>query len=961
MDHLVRPNDRIPIDNVPAFESALHLYDGLGFESFPSRTGRSSRDPSSQRTHAWFIQGWLYFGLLREIFGDSLQVEDFVRPIPPGRLQTVPYQWLLTTAKLPDYFERPHKLNRSILAPYVPTKTTNKLVDLFTFVVEQCNWFDHAQTGYDEEMPAVLLSVRILIQTFDTYIEPYSYISFRNHIPNTIYEQDCLSTKPIQRHMLLQRSAWCPHQVQYLVKTFTYHALIYLAEMKRDVAEWVDHSRCSAESRCIAYNIDNGTFKGRHAEKCSGCSQVEAPLEEMMSILEDGDIPLLRCHRKADSPGELSLSYAKLSSSTQFTAVSHLWSDGLGTPSLNSLPRCQLQRLVDRIQAAESYGHGWFERGITKCLPSTSSAESTLLWLDVYCVPSSTSSTDIQRNGRLKAAAIGRMVPTYALARQTLVLDYELQNYTPATTDPVRAAAEEELLARVVVSGWRSRCWTHQESQLSRRILIQCRGSAVAFDHALLRPSVPKSQIAKELNCVANEMLAWRNQNYVEAGWRILFYVKNTLVIPKLKTVWSSFHGKTTSQPQDALGVLANIMRLSAAQISSMPVEDQMRAILRAAIDQEGRLPAGIFFCPTPRMPSTGRLYDSDRWIPRFPGEGGDLDYGAGFAKAIPTGFYLPIDQFSKGRRGCFGLKVPKPELTTFHVPFNCKLLEVSLCIHEQLVQFPEDVTHLFLALAMPQSETAFEGVGACLIPLSNNPVCLVPSIGARWFFDTVWYCSLRFRQIDDDTAYALAPEQMEAATLPQELESRDVVIRSGKYIKCCEIGDLLTMVRTAWYSWDTPKSLLGRRSASMTFWAWCNFWGFPSMFIGTMMLMASTPTDFSISGYLVLACTISLFHWRTSGLVERARWILLIQSYSADYDPDEQWWKRLIKQFGKLPGQNRFDTFILKSYAYWPWLLMTPFECLWCRLRWIVGQRKGRIRLDEEVPLQLEILAPQE
>ena len=796
MDHLVRPNDRIPIDDVPVFESALHLYDGLGFESFPSRTEHSSQDPASRRTDASFIQGWLYFGLLREIFEDSLQVEDFVRPAHPDRPQTVPYQWLLTTAKLQDYFELPHKFNRSIVALYVPNKLTTRLLDLLTFVVDQCNGFDHAQAGYDEELPPVLLSVRILIQTFDRYNRGHCYIPFRSHIPNTVFGHSSLSTKPIQQHMLQQRSVWCPHQVQYLIKTFSYHTLIYLAEIKRDVAEWVDHSRCSEESRCIAYNIDNKTFQGRHAGKCSGCSQVKAPIEEMMSILEEGDIPLLRCHRKANAPGEISLSYVKLSSSTQFTAVSHLWSDGLGTPSLNSLPKCQLQRLVDRVQAAESYRHkkSWFEGGVAKVQTSLSATDTTLLWLDVYCVPASTSSTDIRRNGRLKAAAIGLMVPTYALARQTLVLDYELQNFTPTTTDSVQAATEEELLARVVVSGWRSRCWTHQESQVSRRILIQCRGSTVAFDHSLLRPPLPKSGVGDELDTVADEVLAWRNQDYGEAGWRVLFYVKNSLVVPKLKKVWSSFHGKTTSQPRDALSVFANIMRLSAAQISSMPVEDQMRAILRAAIDQEGKLPAGIFFCPALRMPSTGRLYDFDRWIPRFPGEGGDLDYGAGFAKPVPTGFYLPIDQYYKGRKGCFGLKVSRPELTTFHVPFNCKLLEVSLCVHEQLPQLPEDITHLFLALAMPQSETVFEGVGACLIPLGDNPLCLIPSIGARWFLDTVWYCSFRFRQIQDETAYGLDAAQIEAATLPQEPECRDVVIRSGKYSKWCEIEDLLTI-----------------------------------------------------------------------------------------------------------------------------------------------------------------------
>lgn len=210
-----------------------------------------------------------YFGLSREMFGDSLQVEDFVRPAPPDHPQTVSYQCLLTTAKLQDYFEHSHKFNRSIVAIYVPTKLTNRLGDLLTFVMDQCNRFDHAQAGYDEEVPAVLPTVRILIQTFDRYNKDYCYVPFRSHIPNTVYGHSYLSTKPIQQHMLRKRSVWCPHQVQYLIRTFSYHALIYVAEIKRCVAEWVDRSRCSEESRCISYNIDNKDFHGRHAGKCS--------------------------------------------------------------------------------------------------------------------------------------------------------------------------------------------------------------------------------------------------------------------------------------------------------------------------------------------------------------------------------------------------------------------------------------------------------------------------------------------------------------------------------------------------------------------------------------------------------------------------------------------------------------------------------------------------------------------
>ena len=211
MDHLVRPDDRIPIDPVPVFESTLHLYGGLGFKSFPSRTEHSSQDPDSRRTHAAFVQGWLYFGLLREIFGDSLRVEDFICPTPPDRPQMVPYQWLLTTAKLPDYFERPHKFNRSIVALYFPTPLTNRLLDLLTFIVDQCNRFDHTQGGYDEELPAVLLSVRILIQTFDKYDKRDSYMEDSNHIPITVCGHNPMSTKPIQQHMLRQRSVWCLH------------------------------------------------------------------------------------------------------------------------------------------------------------------------------------------------------------------------------------------------------------------------------------------------------------------------------------------------------------------------------------------------------------------------------------------------------------------------------------------------------------------------------------------------------------------------------------------------------------------------------------------------------------------------------------------------------------------------------------------------------------------------------
>ena len=108
------------------------------------------------------------------------------------------------------------------------------------------------------------------------------------------------------------------------------------------------------------------------------------------------------------------------------------------------------------------------------------------------------------------------------------------------------------------------------------------------------------------------------------------------------------------------------------------------------------------------------------------------------------------------------------------------------------LPQLPDDVIDLFLAFAMPHSETAFESVRACLVPLPDKPPCLVPSIGAGWFFDTVRYCSFCFRLVDDDVASGLDQAQIEAATLPQDPESRNVIIRSGRYPTWCEFENML-------------------------------------------------------------------------------------------------------------------------------------------------------------------------
>ena len=175
-------------------------------------------------------------------------------------------------------------------------------------------------------------------------------------------------------------------------------------------------------------------------------------------------------------------------------------------------------------------------------------------------------SSRIKRTVRLKRAAIDHMVPTYALARLTLVLDHELQNLTLTDRDPLKAATEEEFLAPVVISGWRMRCWTHQEHQVSQRVLFQCLGSFAAFGHGVVQKGRRLTSLAYELSEVADRSLDRPSQTWFgPSGFFRLW--KWSIVIPELGTVWDSFHAKSTSRPLDALYVLASVMRLSAKQI----------------------------------------------------------------------------------------------------------------------------------------------------------------------------------------------------------------------------------------------------------------------------------------------------------------------------------------------------------------------------------------------------------
>ncbi|KAK9793520.1 hypothetical protein SCARD494_06104 [Seiridium cardinale] len=126
--------------------------------------------------------------------------------------------------------------------------------------------------------------------------------------------------------------------------------------------------------------------------------------------------------------------------SIRYVAISHVWRGGLGNPSMNSLPACQLGRIQDLVNRL--YG----------------SRDSPVpLWIDTLCVPLPPG------NRRL---AIQNMKAVYQNADKVLVLDTFLES------SKLSANATENLM-RIHSSSWMQRLWTFQEGILAQSLYFQ--------------------------------------------------------------------------------------------------------------------------------------------------------------------------------------------------------------------------------------------------------------------------------------------------------------------------------------------------------------------------------------------------------------------------------------------------------------------------------------------------------
>lgn len=592
MDHIPDEDGQRMSIQVPFLAQNIQ-YDGLGWETFPERAGYAwlqtpamtvqdlSRYAQSilQSELQAFVQAWIYFGLLQEVYGAQYRVEDFLVPSEDDSGLVV------TTTNLET--QPAAVMTEGIEQLLKNAERKADLWDAFA-VIEGGRW------------DSILLSIRVLIEALSQssriqgqpYDGRHSICAPVSQNMSTKRYTNGAAARAIRNHMLKQRNVWCPRQLDVLFEQRSYNEMVYLTGIKRIERPDVDHGNCVGRPTCVANNIPIGAeFITKHTTIGCTCANIQAPGSQRSNILIRGGIPVLRCTQRDLEPPELR--FVPLSPSLKFVAISHLWADGLGNPFENSLPCCQLTRLMrSALKALPSWVPGG--ASVVKGAVRREKVLVVHIWLDVYCIPAQLSRRDLRDSAmqrqekQLKAKAIARMGTTYALAAAVLVLDYELERSQLVPND-------QRSRTLIHLSAWNTRCWTYQEYTFAQNTFFQSKDSLVTL------------QQAQDQNAFYSPY-----EPFQILRVRDVFSSSKEDAYTAFNRAWNSLAIRNTTQWNDIILVLAILLDLSAGQVSSFHIAWKIKALLAT----QTRLPLSMLFVSMKRLgSSTGKL--EDRWIPK--------------------------------------------------------------------------------------------------------------------------------------------------------------------------------------------------------------------------------------------------------------------------------------------------------------------------------------------------------
>ncbi|KAL8832286.1 MAG: hypothetical protein Q9170_004943 [Blastenia crenularia] len=561
-------------------------YDGGPFLTYPTRQGKSHMLKAASESR-WgpnvfvvmpvaeleaFIQTWLFFGLLKELLGEMCNASQFI-----------------STADSPATFER--RLNTSPLIPMAKNWVNlvlssddtrenkqaqyDRIADCLQLTRSMLHAIQYSsRPDFNRQIILSIASVAELFMAAANQAYQIRDLGLQNKCPATwafLLHSDPESAELMKRH------GYCPSEIHRIRNTFMMLSTIHFLTWMDRIDSTASHDHCN-DRECLSRlnNIRPNLVK--HWLSNCHCHTLTVDMPKVIAILSRGGLPLLSFIRTPLDDG-ISLEIIEASPSTNFVAISHVWSDGLGNPVSNSLPECQLQHLIDLVQPFTGKNIGE-ER-----------SSRVLIWLDTLLCP--------VNPPEARAMAIKQMKKPYTDAAFVLVLDSALYKVDSLGLGPI----EKGLL--IFTTQWMRRLWTLQEGALADKLYFQFKDKAVDLKQLMDQVlEIHNTDVGRDYLAldVATAYGKLRNffHGYIEAAG------------PDLATVEEALQYRSVSVPTDEPLLIAGLLQLDLSYVLNGPESTRMQRLWHLMPLAPKGIPPNIIFRPELRLSEPGF-----RWAPQ--------------------------------------------------------------------------------------------------------------------------------------------------------------------------------------------------------------------------------------------------------------------------------------------------------------------------------------------------------
>ena len=545
------------------------------------------------------LQRWLYFGLISWSIDYPVGVHEFSR------------EHSIDSTSLPQLLRSKQDQIQTNKRFEEVLQSVERELRRFTAAIDRL-WINNDALRY--KVQCVILSIRILLDLLwrtRRNCPEYAALKFMRHHEKyeNPYPSPGINCDVLRRRMRTQ-DGWCRAMVSQILTSNTASTAYYLSSIPRARGDNIAlHVDCS-DSEC-RLNIDEDHYQQSHSSTCqhTGCRMVETPLDEVLDIIKQGGIPLMKL------VGD-TLEVRKAEFNVDYIAITHVWSGGLGNPERNAMWLCQLkeimslQRLSREVIASHNPPRGpeSILPGVWNVIMDPSKLQSNRplewIWIDTLCVPRTANKTDETYMNFVwdrRQDSINRMTQTYAAASSVILLDTELQNFNFRTTQKSGNNDEDILaaFARTLCSGWMTRCWTYQEAAMASELPVQHKDGPFVLSIARAKVMRRNQELLqqcsyKQIDDMMDEMSAWFSRL---PGTRDDQRFKARKVIsqssPEVFTrIWNDLGARTTSRPIDRIQIFSLLVDIAPTNLLSLPKNIRLKAIIKA----QPNLPLALLF-----------------------------------------------------------------------------------------------------------------------------------------------------------------------------------------------------------------------------------------------------------------------------------------------------------------------------------------------------------------------------